>query len=516
MISDKEVLNSLCRQKFAAFAARAFREVNPGVPLDWSWHLDCVADHLQALYDDKLPDGKTRLCINVPPRTLKSYLASIAFPAWVLGKEAHKKFITTSFNATLAKEMAQKCRILLESDWYMQLFPNTRIDSRQNEKHNMWTTERGMYYSSAIMSVTGRGTDFFVLDDPVNPKEAMSDTIRTDTNDTIHSTVPTRFNDLRKQYWLMIMQRLHDDDPTGHFVLNDPRWFLLKLPGENKTEKPISYTLGDKTWTMEPGELLFPERLTRKVLDELLDDLLPYNYAGQILQEPVPIGGGEFKHEWVMRYAQGAIKPKEMNVVILVDPAGGEELNKRKKKLSDWTAMMVVGLGTDNNYYLLDAIRDRLNPTDRINTLFMLHRKWNALCGKPPKVGYEKYGMMTDTHYIAEKKRTDAYNFNLIELGGAMMKEERIRRLIPDMQNSRWYFPDNMIYIDNEGRKFDLVQEILTSEMPTFPRARFDDMLDALSRIYEENLSMVFPKPKLNMVDKAMRSRQMADSWENF
>jgi predicted phage terminase large subunit-like protein len=308
------------------------------------------------------------------------------------------------------------------------------------------------------------------------------------------------------------MQRLHDADPTGD-LLKDGGYYHLKLPAY--ATRRVQIDLRGTTWAMEEGDYLSP-RLDKKVLDKLRIDLGEYHFSGQYMQEPVPIGGGEFKAEWVMRYAQGSIKPKEMNVVILVDPAGGEELNKRKKKLSDWTAMMVVGLAPDNNYYLLDVIRDRLNPTDRINTLFMLHRKWNALCGKPPKVGYEKYGMMTDTHYIEEKKRTDAYNFNLIELGGSMMKEERIRRLIPDMQNSRWYFPDSLVYVDNEGRKFDLVQEILTSEMPTFPRARFDDMLDALSRIYEEDLSMVFPKPKLNMVDKAMRQRPSSDSWENF
>lgn len=518
-MNEAAVFNALCRERFHIFAQRAFREVEPGVPFEDSWHIQCLSDHLQALYEGALPDNKTRLCINVPPRSLKSYLASIAFPAWVMGRENHKKFIATSYNFSLAKEMSQKARILIESDWYKSLFITMRIDDGQNEKHNFWTTQRGMYYSSAIQSITGKGADFIVIDDPINPKEAVSDTIRNETNSTIRSTIPTRFNDLRHSKWLLIMQRLHDADPTGEFALKDPRWHVLKLPGENKTEKDITYTLGSKTWTMKPGDLLFPDRLTREVLNDLRTDLGEYNYAGQILQEPVPIGGGDFKEEWIQLYSPGGIKPGSMNVVILVDPAGGDDLNKKKKKLSDWTAFMVVGLANDNNYYLLDIIRDRLNPTERIDTLFILHRKWNELCGKPPKVGYEKYGMMTDTHYITDKKKTDAYNFPLIELGGSMGKEERIRRLIPDMQNGRWYFPASLPYVDQEGRRFDLVQEILKSEMPTFPRARFDDMLDALSRIYEPDLSMVFPKPKVGMVDKAIRAQRhsgQARSWKDF
>jgi len=205
-----------------------------------------------------------------------------------------------------------------------------------------------------------------------------------------------------------------------------------------------------------------------------------------------------------------------MNIVILVDPSGGEDINKKKKKLSDWSAFMVVGLAPDGNYYLLDIIRDRLNPTDRVNTLFMLHRKWLGLSGKSPKVGYEKYGMMTDTHYIRDKMAQDAYNFSLVELGGAMSKEERIMRLVPDMQNGRWFFPQTLHYVDGEGRSFDLVHEIIHSEMPTFPRARFDDMLDALSRIYEPELFMVFPKPKMSMKELAFAPEPQDDGWESF
>jgi len=512
-ISDYEALQAACRKRFYYFAAKAFSIVEPGVPFEWNWHLECLADHLQALFENKLPNNKMRLCINVPPRSLKSFLSSIAFPAWVMGKDPSKKFICTSYKFDLAKEMAQKARILMESDWYRETFPNTVIDERQNEKHNFWTTQRGMYYSSAILSVTGRGADYVILDDPINPREGYSDTVRADTNATIRSTLPTRFNDLRYAKWLLIMQRIHMDDPTGNLL--DDRWLHLKLPGENKTGFPIIYTLQDKHWEMPANDLLFPARLTREILDSLRDDMGDANYVGQILQEPVPIGGGEFREEWLQWYQAGGIKPREMNVAILVDPSAGEELSKRRKKLSDWTVMDVIGLASDNNYYLLDRIRDRLNPTERIDTLFLLHRKWNALCGKPPKVGYEKYGMMTDTHYIREKQRTDAYNFSLVELGGQVMKEERIRRLIPDMQHGRWFFPPTLLYLDQEGRKFDLIAE-MKSEMAAFPRARWDDILDTMSRIYEPELFMTFPKLKQTMTQKAMRPQRSSDSWEDM
>lgn len=511
-MNEVEVFNAACRQHFYMFAVRAFREVEPGVTFETNWHIHCIAEHLQALFDGKLPEGKKRLCINIPPRSLKSYLGSIAFPAWVMGRLPHEKFINTSYNFPLAKEMAQNSRILMQSDWYKGLFPNTRIDDNQNEKHNFWTTQRGMYYSSAIQSVTGKGSSYVTLDDPINPKESFSETIRTETNSTIRSTLPTRFNDMRNAKWLMIMQRLHEDDPTGHFALLHPeQWHTLILPAENLTQQDITYTLGAHTWTMKPGELLFPVRLTREVLDQLKEDMGVYNYAGQMLQSPVPVGGGEFKDHWINYY--GTITPKKMNIYILVDPSGGDELNKKKRKTSDFTAMLVIGLGPDKNYYLLDAVRDRLNPTERVELLFMLHQKWNELGGKPPKVGYEKYGMMADTHYIRERMKQDSYNFPLVELGGTMDKMDRIRRIIPDMQNGLWYYPPQLPYVDSEGRTIDLVREIIHSEMKTFPKSRFDDMIDAKSRI--KDMDAVFPAAGLSMASKARRKPEESD-WRAF
>lgn len=505
-----EVLNALCRTNLGAFTCKSFGLIEPAANLEMNWHIDAISEHLTGVWDHEIRN----LIINMPPRALKTHTGSVAFPAWGMGKDPTIKFMLTSFKSSLAEKMTRKTRIIMKSEWYQQCFPGTRISDELDRQYYFETTEHGHYFSSSMSSVTGEGCDIQICDDPLSPDEALSDTVREHTLETIRSTLFSRFNDPRTGRFVLIMQRLHDADPTGE-MLKEEGWTHLKLPAEAKG-KSHSIVLKDKRWDMKEGELLFPSRFTPEVLAKARERLGEYNYAGQYLQEPVPIGGGKIKVEWLQYYAQGSIKPKEMNVVILVDPSGGEDVNKKKQKLSDWTAMMVIGLGTDNNYYLLDIIRDRLNPTERINTLFMLHRKWNELCGKPPKVGYEKISMQSDTHYIEEKKKVDAYHFPLIELGGQMKKEARIERLIPDMQNGRWYLPHSLLYVDVEGRKFDLIQELITTEIPTFPRARYDDMLDALSRIYESDLSMVFPKPKLSSVQKAYKKPQRSGSWKNY
>lgn len=497
---ELQALNEACRLSFDTFAMRAFRSVEGDAAVyQWNWHIGCIAEHLEAVRRGEIK----RIVINIPPRTLKSYLCAAAFPAWVLGLEPHNKFIMASYSHSLAEDHLVNCKNIMKDDWYRQCFPETVIDHRQDQKHDFKTTERGRYYGAGILgTIVGKGADYIILDDPVKPDEALSDTIRNNTNAAIRNTLFSRFNDPRVGRLILVMQRLHEDDPTGHLLkdnqysdTNPNGYYLLKLPAEAK--RPVIVTLNQRAWVMKQGDLLFPERLTREVLDEKRRDMLDYNYVGQFLQEPVPLGGGEFNDTWLNYYDEGGVNVKEMNIFILCDPAGGEELQRKKKKNSDYTTFMVVGLAPDNNYYLLDAVRDRLNPTERVQRLFELHRTWNGLGGKPPKVGYEKYALMTDTHYIREEQKAQGYRFPLVELGGKMAKNERIRRMIPDLQHGRWWFKSSIMYTNIEGRTMDLVHELRKSEMATFPVARYDDMLDAITRIYDAELMAVFPKVKL-------------------
>lgn len=510
MHSDKRLLDALYRQSFLHFAKRAFYEVEPSTSFEDNWHLECIAAHLEAVERGEIK----RLIITIPPRTLKSYLVARAFPAWVMGRSPNKKFIVSSYGHEVAEQNSLACRRIMKSPWYQELFKATRINSEVDRNTHFETTQAGQYYAaSALSPVTGIGCDILLLDDLIKPMEAGSETIRKSTNDNMRTTFFSRLNDKRTGAIILVMQRVHEDDPAGH-LLKDGGWVHLKMPAE--AHEDIEIDLGDKKWVMKRGDLLFPARLSRQILDQTRLDMSEYHYVGQYLQEPVPAGGGEFKEEFLQYYYQGSVKPKEMNLVGLMDQAGGEELNKKKKKNSDWTVMQIWGLASDNNYYLLDMIRDRLNPTERVDTLFMLHRKWNELTGKSFKFGVEKYGLMSDHHYIKEKQKQDAYHFPIVTLGGNMMKEERIRKLIPPMQNGRIYIPPTLPYIDTEGRKFDLVSE-LKSEMASFPKARFDDIMDTASRLFEPDLMLSFPKLKQTMVQKAMRSAgDESYSWQDF
>lgn len=507
-MNDWEAIDAASRDSFDTFAMRAFNTLEPGTPYSWSWHLGCISEHLESSFSGELP----KLIINIPPRTLKSVMVAQLYPAWAMGREPHHQFIGASYAHSLAERNVMRCRQVMQSDWYLNCFPETRLSGDQNQKDFFTTTRAGQYKGTGIGgTVTGFGCRTLICDDVLNPVEAASDTVRASVIREIRSTLFSRFNKMSEGRFILIMQRLHEADPTGE-LLKDGGYHLVKLPAEAKTS--VLITLKDKQWAMQPGDLL-TERLSRVDLDRLRTDLTEYQYVGQYLQEPVPVGGGEFKEEWVQYYSTGSIKPKTMNIYILVDAAGGDAVNKKKKKTSDFTSMAVVGLAPDNNYYLLDMVRDRLNPTERVETLFILVKKWDEISGKKCKIGYEKYGIQADTHYIREKMNQEGYRFPLVELGGQMQKEERIRKLIPDLQNGRWYFPYTLPYIDTEGREFDLVREIIHSEMASFPRAKFDDCLDSIARVLDPDLGTIFPrqtKPKGYTMERA----EQAGAWINW
>lgn len=221
-----------------------------------------------------------------------------------------------------------------------------------------------------------------------------------------------------------------------------------------------------------PQELLMQKRR----------DMGPYTFSCQMLQNPVADKAMSFKPEW-QKYYEKLGDTSKWNKYMLVDPANS------KKKSSDYTVIEVIGLAPDNNYYLLDAIRDRLNLTQRTNKVFEMHRKW-----LPCATGYERYGKDADIEHIQYEMEIQNYRFSIIELGGSTKKEDRILRLVPIYEQGRFYSPKTLIFIDNEGNQVDYVKVFNEDEYNAFPVVVHDDMLDCRARILEPNLNAKFPK----------------------
>ncbi|MDR1359982.1 MAG: hypothetical protein LBJ82_03280 [Deltaproteobacteria bacterium] len=238
-----------------------------------------------------------------------------------------------------------------------------------------------------------------------------------------------------------------------------------------------------------------PVLLTREALAAKRRDMGPFIFACQMLQNPLADKAQGFAPEWFRKLPQDAPDASLMNRYIVADPASA------KKKNSDYTAMWVIGLNLDGNYYVLDGVHDRLNLAERARALFCLHRKW-----RPLAVGYERYGMQADVDYVRLRMNEENYRFNIIELGGAMPKNDRIRRLVPLFEQGRFYFPSRILSLRLDNTARDLTDEFYRREYLTFPVSAHDDMFDCLSRIVDPELGTAFPRAQgaLNLPRRAV------------
>lgn len=225
-----------------------------------------------------------------------------------------------------------------------------------------------------------------------------------------------------------------------------------------------------------------PVLLTPEVLAKKRRDMGPFTFSCQMLQEPKADETQGFRTDW-LSYYEGHNDGAGMNVYMLVDAASS------KKAGSDFTAILVVGLGADENYYVLDIVRDRLSLTQRADAVFELHGRWS-----PQRVGYERYGLMADTEHMQDRMARENYRFEIVELSGKTPKLDRIRRLIPLFEQGRIWFPRTCFKTNYEGQPVELVQVFVEEEFKAFPVGLHDDMLDALARILDEEMDVSWPK----------------------
>ena len=277
----------LLRHDLATFAGRCFQDLNPQTCLAINGHLEVIAAKLTAVREGRI----RRLIINLPPRHLKSLLASIAFPAWCLGRDPSAQILCVSYAQELADKLARDCRGIMMSPWYRQIFP-TRLAPHRQAVQEFITTRQGYRLATSTGGVlTGRGADIILIDDPLKPEEALSEAQRQAANDWFDHTLYSRLNDKRHGAIVIIMQRLHEDDLVGH-VLGQEQWEILSFPAiaEKDEEHRIETILQPKCFRRRQGEALHPDREPLEVLDRIRRTIGEYNFAGQYQQSPAPLG----------------------------------------------------------------------------------------------------------------------------------------------------------------------------------------------------------------------------------
>lgn len=362
--TEGEIRAELCRRSLAEFVKASWLVIEPSTPLVWGWHLDVMCDHLQALVEGRL--AKRNLIINVPPGSMKSTLVSVCLPAWVWLQDPARKpglgpgwrGLFASGNEGIALRDSMKCRDILDSDWYRGLFrPSWAFTKDQNAKGHYKNTAAGFRKAiSAGSRITGDRADAIIVDDPNDAAEAFSKAAREQIITWWDNAAANRLKDMATGNRVIIQQRLHEEDLTGHILATEPdQWEVLIIRQEWEKPKPedpdhAPTSLGWTDPRTSEGVLFFPARFPKEVVEGERRRLGAAGYAGQHQQRPAPAAGLIFTKGNVGTF-HPEHPPKFSRIILSFDTAFKED------EENDWSVGLAFGEAEDG-FYVLDRWKD--------------------------------------------------------------------------------------------------------------------------------------------------------------
>ena len=452
------------------------------------------------------PCGKIGHCIEVDAKdglylvgrelipTHNSTICSVAFPAWVWAQRYDSPtsgpsvpLLHASYALSLAMRDSVKCRRLIESPWYQSLWGGRfQLVGDQNTKGRFQNSQRGERLITAVDArVTGEGGNIIVVDDPNAANEALSRAMIEACTEWWDGTMSTRLNDSRNGAFVVIQQRLGEQDLTGHILETDSGWTHLCLPMKYEPDRSFVTLTDWKDPRAEAGELLWPDRFNEAQVKELEKRLGPWKAAGQLQQRPEPAGGGIIKREWWEPWPDAAYPPMDF-IVASVDTA------YTTKTENDYSAMTVWGVFSgdvvaqntkeiqrDGNVaeaaqreygqqharvMLMTAWQERLELHDLV-------KKIAETC-KSMKVDKLLIEDKAAGHSVAqEMRRMFGYEDFTVQLinPGAIDKMARLYSI-------QHLFAEGMIYAPDRSWS-----DMVITQCGTFPKARHDDLVDTVS-----------------------------------
>lgn len=291
------VFREMMRHDFRVFLHKAFPAIRGGDAISWNWHLDAIAHELGCIERGE----NNRLLVTMPPRNLKSIAISVAWVAWMLGRDPRRNFVCISYSNELSGKLARDCLSIMQSGWYRELFPRTILSAKRSASGDFETTLGGGRLATSITgTLTGRGGDILIIDDPIKPDEAYSDTARESVNNWFRSTLTSRLNDKASGAIITVMQRLHEHDLAG-VLLETQGWRELRIPAIAVKDETIELPRGKKHHR-RVGDVLHPERESLAVLEKQKVAMGTSAFEAQYQQDPVPAEGNMIRAEWLHRY----------------------------------------------------------------------------------------------------------------------------------------------------------------------------------------------------------------------
>jgi len=453
---DRRLYQALLRNDFRAFTEKVFYTLNPGENFVWGWYLDAISWQLERVRRGEIK----RLIINLPPRSLKSIMASVAWPAFLLGLDPSLRIICASYSGELARKFSNDFRALIDADWYRALFPWTRVGPYKDSEIETEFTARGSRLATSVGgTLTGRGGDILIVDDPLKPDDASSEVKRSGANHWFTNTLLSRLDDKRTGAIVVVMQRIHMDDLTGFLLDQSDEWEILNLPAIAQSDENIP-TWGEQSYYRRQGEVLSPEREPLEILETIKNIIGSDAFSAQYQQEPVPPGGAMVKRDWIRRFTEWPPMSELRFILQSWDTAnkGGPE-----NDFSVCTTWMVT---CDRKWYLVDVWRGRVDYPGLKQKMQDLALSW-----KPSRILVEETG--TGISLIAEMKSQIS---GLIPVTPKMDKVSRMAVASGKFEAGQVLLPERAPWLAD-----------LEAELFAFPGARYDDQCDSISQALEDN-----------------------------
>lgn len=465
MKTERQVFDLIYRNSFGAFVYAAFKVVYPGKELTPNWHVDCVCHQLEKMITGQ---AAPRLVINQPPRSLKSFIVTVCLPAWLLGRDPTKLIICASYSEDLANKFSRDCRALIESSFYNRIFPAMKLNRKKVTESEFETTRRGFRLATSVGgTLTGRGGDVLIIDDPVKANDANSQVVLDGAVEWFRNTALSRLDDRAKSLIIVTQQRLHVRDLSG--MLIDSGWPKLVFPAI--AIEPEDYNISDDEKYHRPiGELLQPARNSADELEDMRRTVGSHIFAGQFQQNPTPPEGNMIKAAWLPRYEKMPERYKFKRVTLSCDPAGKTGEN------NDYSAIVVVGLCEKANY-ILEVQRGRWGLMQLQDRITVIAAQW-----KPELIIVEDTSSGVSLIPLL-RERT---NLSVVGRHPKDSKEARMARHVGRFEAGRMLLPGEALWLA------DFEDELLA-----FPNGRYDDQVDALMLYldwFSENETWLAPR----------------------
>lgn len=458
--------------------------LEPSTPYQDGWHLQAINEHLEAVASGQIRN----LLINMPPRHCKSLAVSVFFPVWLWVTNPATRFLYSSYALSLSIRDSRKCRQIIESPKFLAAFGHVfRINEEnetteaainvpfvleddQNQKIRFENNRTGYRIATSVGgTATGEGGDFVIVDDPHSVQDKESEVVRESTLTWWDEVMSTRLNNPKTGRKIVVMQRVHEKDLSGH-IMKQGGYEHLCLPAEFEPDRKCSTVLGWSDPRTHRGELLWPERVGPAEIADLKVRLGPSAYAGQFQQIPTPAGGSRFKQSYFKYWLDDSnffrlisdggekiVNKADVWIFAALDPAG---VDGKQNQHACWSVCYVFAVTPDADMILLHEYREQRETPQLATDIADLCRRFNTSF-----VAVEQNGLG-----LGVVQTIGQTGVAVTGVVATRNKEARSETAEIRMAAGKVYFPHGAPYL------FDLENELLR-----FPNGEFVDRVDALA-----------------------------------